>query len=248
MLLWNGDSGHGQHPFRAPDRHIKAFGAGQGVRGGAGVFVVLEHPLGYRPLRRPSASRKVLRLPIGVLLHLPEGAVLTHRIEQKPTLQQLAKLGGGHGQDGLGVLRLLQLPAGLQQHLGPVGLTGALDRLPLDAGGQGAAQQGHHEHDGEGCEIAGIAHQSEIGVGKEEIKYQHGEQGGHQAVCAPCGHHSDSQHPQDIDHDHVGGIEAQLPKPVAHGGAEGQDAQCLHGVRQCKTLLDPLYGAASPAR
>ncbi len=124
-------------------------------------------------------------------------------IDQDVPLQQLFQLGGRDRQDFPAPLRLLELLAGLQQDLSAVCLLGALDGLPFDTGGKRAAQQRYGQHDGKGGDIAGVAHQSKIGVGKKEIEDEDGAEGCQQAVAVPRGGHGDGEDAQDIDHDHI---------------------------------------------
>ena len=143
----HGDGRHSQGLFPPPHRQIEASGIGEGVGSGPGVFVVLIDPLGGLLL--------LLRLVGGIIL-LAGGGVgdggaelpsLIHWVKEDGTVQQLDQLAGDGGEDLTSPFRLLKLLAGLQQHLGAVGLLHRHAGLVFDPHGQGAGDKTGGEHD-----------------------------------------------------------------------------------------------------
>ena len=117
---------------------------------------------------------------------------------------------------------------------------GALDGLPFDTGGKRAAQQCYGQHDGKGGDIAGVAHQSKIGVGKKVIEDEDGAQGCQQAVAVPRGGHGDGEDAQDIDHDHIFSGKVRSLEEKAHGGAGSQDQEGLEKIPDGEALLEKI--------
>ena len=112
---------------------------------------------------------------------------------------------GGGLHSLLRPLRLLQQLVGVQQHLGPKGLPGALPGVQLHAVGQRPCDEGGDEHDGEGHGVFRlVGMEAELGVDEEPIEQQDAEQRPHHAVDGADGDYGDDQNPQDEDGDDVG--------------------------------------------
>ena len=189
----------GQRPAGAAHRQIQAPGLWLVGGGAPRVVVVGQHPAGQRLLALGGEGGQV-----GPGLHRIGPGRAVRQIKHHVTFQKLAQLVGGGVQNMAGVLRLLELLAGLQENLGAVGLAGALLRLLLDARRAGGAKQRHNEHHREGGHRVRVGAQRIVGRGEKIVVNQHRHGGGQQAVAAPGGGHRDGQHAQNVHHDRVG--------------------------------------------
>ena len=124
------------------------------------------------------------------LIHQLHGLVQTNlSILDSDNGQQIADTAGNGGRGSA------QIVGDSSEQIGPellvAGQSGGFLFLPdviLQQGGQGTGQQGHHEHNGHGHQVVGVAEpEGEPGDGKEEVEHQHADHTGQQSAHRACG-------------------------------------------------------------